>query len=67
MEVFRRCVIPNLSIVCLVMTLIAAPKSISVLEREMPLICTFTMELPGSDYLVVRVLPIINSGKYPII
>ena len=56
----------SLFIVFLVMTLIDAPKSISVLEREMPFIFTLTMGLPGLEYLAGRVLPIINLEKSPI-
>ena len=56
---------PKLSIVYLVITLMTYTKYINVLEREKPFIYTLTAGLPGFEYLVARVFPIIKYARSP--
>ena len=53
------------SIVCLLIMLIAAPKSINVFGISIPFICVLTIGLPGSTYFCMVIFPIIMSAIFP--
>ena len=53
------------SIVCLLIMLIAAPKSIEVFGISIPFICVLTIRLPGSTYFCMVIFPIIISAIFP--
>src|SRR5271168_3871311 len=53
------------SIVCLLIMLIAAPKSIKVFGISTPLIVVLTIGLPGSTYFCIVNFPIMISAIFP--
>jgi hypothetical protein len=55
----------NLSIVYLVMTFMAAPKSMKVFWIRLWMICTFITGLPRSKYLGTNTMPSTRSTRWP--
>ena len=60
-----RLVSPSFLTVSIVITLIAAPRSTSTLGICVCPICTVTVGLPGSPYLVTGYFPVIKADKFP--
>ena len=53
------------SIVCLLIMLIVAPKSIKVFGISIPFICVLTIGFPGSTYFYMVIFPIMISAIFP--